>query len=225
MVVNRLGVRRAYIVEHYLGLSTLIGSKKKEAFGNFCDKMRSKVSSWNNRFLSQGGKEVFIKAVLQNLPIYSMSCFLLPKTLCYELEQVMNQFWWQKSGVRKGMHWCCWLELSYSKDMGSMGFSDLCKFNITLLTKQGWCLIFNPDSLVARIFKAKYYPNTTFLKAQLGTYPSYRDLPILCLEEHLGSPETFGWWSRLACGIKGKHLHLGRLSKLLVLIGNQTERE
>ncbi|KAG8496073.1 hypothetical protein CXB51_009520 [Gossypium anomalum] len=30
-----------------------------------------------------------------------------------------------------------------------------------------------PDSLVARIFKVKYFPMTTFLKAQLGAYPSY----------------------------------------------------
>lgn len=93
MIVSKLGVRGAYNIECYLGLPTLIG-RKKEAFSTLCDRLRSKVNSWNNRFLSQGGKEVYIKTVLQALPAYSMSCFLLPKTLCYKLEQMMTRFWW-----------------------------------------------------------------------------------------------------------------------------------
>ncbi|KAA3486681.1 reverse transcriptase [Gossypium australe] len=79
----------------------------------------------------------------------------------------------KKSGYRNGMYWCKWLDLSKPKDVGEMGFRDLCKFNIALLAKQGWCFLTKPDSLVARIFKAKYFPTITFLKAQLGAYPSY----------------------------------------------------
>lgn len=46
--------------------------------------------------LVQDGKEVFIHSVLQALPTYSMSCFLLPKTLCVDLECIMAKFLWQK---------------------------------------------------------------------------------------------------------------------------------
>lgn len=132
-----LGVRRAYNIEKYLGLPTLVGRRKKEAFGQLCDRMRCRVKAWSNRFLSQRGKSVFIKAILQALPTYSMSFFLLPKTLCHELEQIMSRFWWQKGVDCRGMHWCRWSDLSFSKDAGGMGFRDLCKFNIALLAKQG----------------------------------------------------------------------------------------
>ncbi|KAA3463895.1 Ribonuclease H-like superfamily protein [Gossypium australe] len=54
-----------------------------------------------------------------------------------------------------------------------MGFCDLCKFNIALLAKQGWYFLTKSNTLVVRIFKSKYYPNTTFWNALLGTYPSY----------------------------------------------------
>lgn len=44
--------------------------------------MKENIDSWSSRVLSQGEKEIFIKLVLQSLPTYAMSCFLMPKTFC-----------------------------------------------------------------------------------------------------------------------------------------------
>lgn len=60
-----------------------------------------------------------------------------------------------------------------SKAHGGLGFRDLAKFNISLLAKQGWKLITNPNCLLARVMQAKYYPNSEFLKASLGSHSSY----------------------------------------------------
>lgn len=46
-------------------------------------------------------------------------------------------------------------------------------FNIALLGKQAWRLITCPNKLVSRVFKARYYPNGSFLSAKLGSNPSY----------------------------------------------------
>ncbi|KAA3452478.1 Ribonuclease H-like superfamily protein [Gossypium australe] len=59
-----------------------------------------------------------------------MSYFLLPKTLCEELESIMSKFWWQKPHNKKGL--IC--------EDGGLEFHNLVKFNIALLAKQGWGL-------------------------------------------------------------------------------------
>ncbi|KAG8486435.1 hypothetical protein CXB51_019917 [Gossypium anomalum] len=59
------------------------------------------------------------------------------------------------------------------KEDGGMGFRVMSKFNIALLAKQGWGLLCNPDSLLARSLKAKYYPHLDFLQARLGNLPSF----------------------------------------------------
>ena len=46
-------------------------------------------------------------------------------------------------------------------------------FNLVLLAKQGWQIYQNPDSLLHRVLKAKYFKSTSFLEAQLGNSTSY----------------------------------------------------
>ncbi|KAK8301885.1 hypothetical protein V6Z12_D04G051000 [Gossypium hirsutum] len=113
----------------------MVGRLKKEAFQHFKDRFKRCIDSWNVRFLYQGGKEVFIKSMLQTIPTYAMQCFLLPSSLCKELESIMYKFLWQKIGGMGGMHWCSSAALCNSKLNGGMGFQDLAKFNIALLAK------------------------------------------------------------------------------------------
>ncbi|KAA3468912.1 reverse transcriptase [Gossypium australe] len=102
--------------------------KKKKAFKEIKEKLVKRVSSWSSKMLYFGGREVLIKAVLQAIPIYVMSCFLLPNSFCKELEV--------KKAGRNGLHWCSWISLCIPKENSGMGFRDLSKFNIALLAKQ-----------------------------------------------------------------------------------------
>ena len=60
-----------------------------------------------------------------------------------------------------------------SKEKGRMGFRDLICFNKALLAKQCWRLLKSPDSLAARIIKAKYYSNGYLMMAKLGSKLSF----------------------------------------------------
>lgn len=63
--------------------------------------------------------------------------------------------------------------MSCAKYRGGMGFRDISSFNQALVAKQGWRLIQYPDSLVARVLKAKYFKNSHFLEAKTGSNSSF----------------------------------------------------
>ena len=118
-------------------------------------------------------KEVLLKAVVMAQPNFSMGCFLLPKTTCQQIEAVIADFWWRGSGEAKGMHWKTWKHLCRPKYEGGLGFKELEAFNLALLGKQVWRMLTKPNTLVAKVFKARYFRKTSILKASLGSRPSY----------------------------------------------------
>jgi hypothetical protein len=66
-----------------------------------------------------------------------------------------------------------WSKLSLSKAQGGMGFCDLSCFNKAMLAKQVWRLWKTPNSLIAKIMMAKYFPDDSILEAPLGKKPSF----------------------------------------------------
>ncbi|KAA3453713.1 reverse transcriptase [Gossypium australe] len=201
-VCRVLGVDRSNKLEKYLGLPSMVGRNKRRAFKELKEKLTRRVSSWSSRLLSMGGREVLIRAVLQVISLYTMNCFLLPSFVCKDLEAVIARFWWQKKVGRKDLYWCEWKELSVPKEKGGMGFRDFSKFNIALLANQGWRVMENLSSLIARVLRAKYFNGSNFMEASLGTNPSLVWKNIWCekgllssgLKWRIGSETSVSIW-------------------------------
>ncbi|KAL1143456.1 hypothetical protein V6Z11_A11G161800 [Gossypium hirsutum] len=151
----------------------IVGRNKKWAFSNFVDRFRKRVERWSLRYLSIGGNGVFIKSVLQAIPLYVMQCFLMPKSLCRKLEVIMNKFWWTNNKFAKGIHWSPWDFLCRPKCVGGMGFKNLFLFNKAFLDKQVRCIFSQPNCLLAKVLKARYFPSSDLLSAKIGSYPSF----------------------------------------------------
>ncbi|KAK9668774.1 hypothetical protein RND81_13G086000 [Saponaria officinalis] len=123
--------------------------------------------------LSKEGREILIKAVAQSIPTYVMSVFKIPTTFCDELRKLISRYWWGHNQGERKIHWVTWQKLCTSKTYGGLGFRDYEMFNWALLGKQAWRLCTRRDSLVAKVIKGKYFPNSSFLEANLGYNPSF----------------------------------------------------
>ncbi|XP_019168807.1 PREDICTED: uncharacterized protein LOC109164714 [Ipomoea nil] len=90
------------------------------------------------------------------------------------IEKVMNSFWWGcERRERGGIRWSKWSDLCVPKKFGGMGFRRVREMNLAMLGKQGWNFLTKPDALVTKVFKARYFPNCSFLEAKRGSNPSF----------------------------------------------------
>lgn len=105
------------------------------------------MHSWQNHFLSQVGKEILIKTVIQAILTYTICVFKLLKKLCDKYNQMMIRFWWGFQKQSKKIRKVKWKKLKLSKSDGGMGFRDIECFNQVMLAKQGWRFIMNSLSL------------------------------------------------------------------------------
>lgn len=69
-----------------------------------------------------------------------MACFILPKSLCENLEHIVVRFWWKKDHEKQGIRWYEWEKLCEFKDNEGLGFQSFGRFNINLLAKGGGLL-------------------------------------------------------------------------------------
>jgi hypothetical protein len=161
--------------EKYLGLPVPEGRLKKGKFKSSKEKFSKHATDWCEKYMSSGAKEILIKSVLQSISTYAMGVFKFPYGLIEDLSQIIRNFWWGDEEDRRRMHWMSWDKITRPKSCGGMGFRDLRIFNQALLARQAWRLIQYPDSLCARLLKARYYPtgdllDTAFIQNQSQTW-------------------------------------------------------
>ncbi|KAL0013372.1 hypothetical protein SO802_000441 [Lithocarpus litseifolius] len=142
------------------------------------------MQGWKEKLLSQAGKEVMIKAVIQSIPVYSMNAFKLPVSLCKDIEAMIRKFWWG-SGKGKKIHWVKWSALCSSKSIGGMGFQDINNFNDAMLAKQFEGSFIKKNTLLYKVFSAKYFPGGNILDAPIPTKCSYTWKSILLSRKNL----------------------------------------
>ena len=96
-----LSISEATANSLYLGLPNSVGRNKRALFGFIKEKLSQKILSWESNFLSKAGKELLLKTVAHSMPTYAMGVFLLPISLCHDLEKLMSSFWWKsKAGAK-----------------------------------------------------------------------------------------------------------------------------
>jgi len=76
----------------YLGLPIGGNARRLAFWEQLLHRLKSKLSSWNSKHLSLGGRLVLLKSVLLSLPIYMFSFFNAPSGIVSSIESILNCF-------------------------------------------------------------------------------------------------------------------------------------
>ena len=60
---------------------------KKVLFKSIKHRIWTRLQSWEPTLFSQDGKKILLKAVIQAMPMYFMSCFRISEGQCQEIEK------------------------------------------------------------------------------------------------------------------------------------------
>ena len=90
-ILNFLGVPEVKEYEKYLGLP-VVGKNKKASLNYIKERVWAKLQGRKENLLSQAGREVLLKVVVQAIPTFAMSCFKLLVGLCKEIEMQIRKF-------------------------------------------------------------------------------------------------------------------------------------
>ena len=166
-IFNFLGVLKIKEYEKYLGLPTVVGRRNKKDNLNYIKELVwNKLQGQKEKLLSQVGREVLPKVVVQAIPTFTISCFKLPVGLCHDIEMLIQKFWWGECGDQRKIHWENWETLCKLKSEGGLGFKDLAVFNEAMLAKQVWRLHTDRTSLFYWVFSAKFFPSGSVFDAK-----------------------------------------------------------
>jgi hypothetical protein len=148
----------------YLGLPILFGNSKRAAFQFIYDRVYSKMEGWRAKTLSQASRLMLIKSVAASIPSYAMSTFLLPKSICSQLDRSFKNFWWGfPTSKTRNLSLKSWNSLCIPKASGGLGFRRMKDVNLSLMAKLGWKLLTGADYLWVSQLSGKYLNSGSFL--------------------------------------------------------------
>lgn len=80
------------LIQTILGVADDSGRNRKEVFQHVVDNIWKRLNRWKGAQVFKSGKEILLKTVIQVIPYYMMSLFILPKNIGDKMEKLMNRF-------------------------------------------------------------------------------------------------------------------------------------
>lgn len=149
----------------YLGIPIDQTSLQNKHWKFLEDKIEKKMSGWQGKVLSIGGRTVLLNACLSSVPFYMLSFYRLPKGVCKRLDYFRSRLLWQEDQGTRKYHLVNWQAVCTPKELGGLGVLDLDMMNVSLLCKWLWKLE-NTDGAWQRILRKKYLQKQTLSQAE-----------------------------------------------------------
>lgn len=157
------------------------------------------------------------------LPTYTMANYILPKSICSQMDSRMMRFWWGFSDSQHHIGLKSWASLCRPKVEGGLGLKLMESHNKALIAKLGWQIQTNLEKPWVQIIHAKYLKGSFVWEAKASNGDSWfwkgitRVASILksasCFQ--IGSGTQVRMWHDQWLPLPTPHCPLPRLTSIL----------
>jgi hypothetical protein len=107
------------------------------------NKKENIITYWCNRSLSQGGRLVLVKYILESIHVYWLSITHVPKGILDHMRKKCYRFLWVGRRVEDDIPLVKWDRIAKPKELGGWGLKNMYAFNQALVAKSLWRMLFN----------------------------------------------------------------------------------
>lgn len=156
-----LGCKHGTFPFQYLR-ATMGGKPQRKSFWNpMIKKIKTKLAAWRCTSLLKASRLLFIKAVIDSIPMYWLSLNKLPAGVLKEIEKIKRRFLWgefkgNNSWTTRKLHTIRWEIICKPKTKGGLGVQVLAWKNVALLAKWWWKARIDRSKLWHRVLTCKY---------------------------------------------------------------------
>ncbi|XP_013739311.1 uncharacterized protein LOC106442132 [Brassica napus] len=152
----------------YLGLPLMAKGMCKPDYLPLVERVRSRINTWNCRFLSYAGRLQLINAVLMSLVNYWAAVFRLPNQCIKEIEQLCASFLWSGPTLKATGAKVAWKSICKPKEEGGLGIRSLKEVNKVYGLKLIWRLLLG-ESLWGKWIKVFLLKKKSFWEVKSST--------------------------------------------------------
>lgn len=116
----------------YLGISLGANPRSMKTWEPIIQRFKEKAT-WKAKILSHAGRLQLVKSVLNNIPMYYLGIFRMPKKVQKRLIQIQRRIFWAGNGEKRGIPLIKWEIVQKAKSMGGLGVGDMALKNAAML--------------------------------------------------------------------------------------------
>ncbi|WMV31905.1 hypothetical protein MTR67_025290 [Solanum verrucosum] len=155
----------------YLGMPLGAMNRSSQVWNVIVEKFERRLASWQQQYLSLGGRLTLINSVLDSIPTYFMSLLLMPAKVKQRLDKIRRDFLWEGNNKDHKIHLVKWAKVTLPKQYGGLGIKDLALHNKCLLLKWHWRYNQEAAGLWKEVIQAKYGSDSHWCSNKIASHP------------------------------------------------------
>jgi len=204
-IATHLGMERKDFPVTYLGLPLFSGRMGRIHCMPLINRVKARLSTWQQNFLSMAGRVELVRSVLVSLSIYWTFAFLLPRKVLKEIESPMCHFIW--GGPKKWVA-VAWKDVCLPKEEGGLGLKRLLEWNDVGLLRLFWLVVAEGNALWVKCIRQKYLKTRSIWLARPPSTSSWawkgilrvRDIARRHIKYEVGNGEDIRFFQFPWCG-------------------------